>query len=124
MDQRKTDARRIAEEALGERPESAIPEAAKQHAVSAPEAPAVSAGANASLAARTAEAVGEREGGAYADATVEEAQRRSRQSVRQRRSTQAQATQWLSDQFGRPPLIVVSAFALGYLASFVIHRRR
>jgi hypothetical protein len=35
MNERNTDARRIAEEAVGERPESAIPEAAKQHVVRA-----------------------------------------------------------------------------------------
>ena len=70
------------------------------------------AGPQASLAARSAEAVGERESGAYADATIEEAQRRSRATVR--RSSQAQATQWLLHQFGRQPLVVISAFELGY----------
>jgi hypothetical protein len=122
MVERDTDARRIAEEAVGERPASAIPEAAKQQAVTAPEARAASAGPQASLAARTAEAVGEREGGAYAGGTIEEAQRRSRETGR---SSQAQATQWLSDQFGRQPFIVISAaFALGYLAATVINSRR
>src|SRR5688572_1903954 len=99
MDERTTDARRIAEEAVGERPASAIPEAAKQHVVRAPDPSGAPAGPRASLAARTAEAVGEREGGAYAGGTIEEAQRRSRETVR--RSSQPQSTQWLSDQFGR-----------------------
>lgn len=122
MAERNTDARRIAEEAVGERPESATPEAAKQHVVRAPEARGASAGPRARLAARTAEAVGERESGAYADATIEEAQRRSRATVR--RSSQAQATQWLSHQLGRQSLVAISAFALGYLAASVINHRR
>jgi hypothetical protein len=122
-DSRKTnDPRRIAEEAVGERPGSAIPEAAKQQVV---RAPAASAGPQASLAARTAEAVGEREGGAYADGTIEEAQRRSRETVRRPRSSQAQATQRLSHKLARQPLMVISAaFALGYLAASVINHRR
>ena len=120
MAERNTDARRIAEEAVGERPESAIPEAAKQHVV---RAPAASAGAQARLAARTAEAVGERESGAYADASIEEAQKRSRETVRPK-STQARAARWVSNQIGRQPMIVISAFALGYLAALVVHHRR
>jgi hypothetical protein len=124
MNERNTDARRIAAEAVGERPQSAIPEAAKQHVVRAPEALAASAGPQASLAVRTAEALGEREGGAYADATIEEAQSRSRETVRRPRSSQAQAAQWLSYQLGRQPIIVFSAFALGYLAASVINHRR
>jgi hypothetical protein len=122
MNERNTDTRRIAEEAVGERPGSATPEVAKQHVVK-PEARTASAGPQASLAAKTAEAVGEREGGAYADATVEEAQRRSRESVRMPRSSQAQGNQWLSHQFGRQPLMLISAFALGYLAASVINHR-
>jgi hypothetical protein len=124
MDEQTTDARRIAEEAVGERPESATPEAAKQHAVRAPEALASSAGPKASLAAKTAEAVGEREGGAYADATVEEAQRRSRQTLQRPKSSQAQAAQWLFRELRRQPIIVISAFALGYLAASVINHPR
>ena len=123
MAERSTDARRIAEEAVGERPESAIPEAARQRVVRAPEALAASAGPQASLAARTAEAVGERESGAYADASIEEAQRRSRETVRPK-STQARAARWVSNQIGRQPMIVISAFALGYLAALVVHHRR
>ena len=37
MDERDTDARRIAEEAIGERPEVAIPDAAKQNVIKRPE---------------------------------------------------------------------------------------
>ena len=44
MDERDTDARRIAEEAIGERPEVAIPDAAKQNVIKRPEDLAVSAG--------------------------------------------------------------------------------
>ena len=122
MDERDTDARRIAEEAIGERPEVAIPDAAK-NVIKRPEDLAVSAGPQASLATQTAEAVGEREGGAYADGTIEEAQRRSRETVRQK-SSQAQATQWLHRRLGSQPLTVISAFALGYIASLVVHHRR
>lgn len=114
MAEQNTDARRIAEDAVGARRESAIPEAAQQRVVMAPEARAASAGPRASLAARTAEAVGERESGAYADGTIEEAQRRSRETVR--RSSQV--------QMGRQPLVAFSAFALGYLAASVINHRR
>ena len=110
MAERNTDARRIADEAVGGRPESAIPETARQHVVRTPEARPSAAGPQASLAARTAEAIGEREAGAYADATIEEAQKRSRETVR--RSSQALTTQWLSHQLGRQPFIVISAFAL------------
>ena len=123
MDERDTDARRIAEEAIGERPEVAIPDAAKQNVIKRPEDLAVSAGPQASLATQTAEAVGEREGGAYADGTIEEAQRRSRETVRQK-SSQAQATQWLHRRLGSQSLTVISAFALGYIASLVVHHRR
>ena len=123
MDERDTDARRIAEEAIGERREGAIPDTAKQNVTKRPEDLAVSAGPQASLATQTAEAVGEREGGAYADGTIEEAQRRSRETVRQK-SSQAQATQWLHRRLGSQPLTVISAFALGYIASLVIHHRR
>jgi hypothetical protein len=124
MSDRNTDARRIAEEAVGERPESAIPDAAKQNVMGAPKGLSASAGPQASLATKTAEAIGEREGGAYADATIDEAQRWSRETVRQTRSSQTQAAHWLSNQLGRQPLVVISAFALGYLASLVIHHRR
>jgi hypothetical protein len=122
MAERNTDARRIAEEAVGERPASAIPETARQRVAAAPSPAAAPAGPRASLAARTAEAVGEREGGAYADATMEEAQRRSRQTVG--RSSQAHVARWLSDQFGPQPLVVMAAFGLGYLAASVVNRRR
>ena len=116
------DTRRIAEEAVGERPASAIPETTRQRVATTPDARAASVGPLASLAARTAEALGEREGGAYADASIEEAQRRSRETIR--RSSQAQATKWLSRQLGPLPLVVISAFALGYLAASVINHRR
>jgi hypothetical protein len=124
MNDRNTDSRRIAEESVGERPESAIPDAAKQNAGRAPEYLATSTGPQASLAAKTAEALGEREGGAYADGTIEEAQRRSRKAVRATKSSQAQVAHWFFNQVGRQPFVVISAFTLGYLASLVIHHRR
>lgn len=68
MDNTKTDAQKIADEAVGQRPETAIPDAAKQ-SVTTPDQIgelAHSAGPEASVAALTAEALGERDDGAYA----------------------------------------------------------
>jgi hypothetical protein len=117
-----TDRRKIADEAVGLRPESAIPEAAKDR-VPKPW-PAASAGPGASMATRTAEAQGERVGDAYAypDATPEEVQARSRQSV-QRRSSQA------GSNFSQEPWMIAAgiaagAFALGYIAALMLHRRQ
>jgi hypothetical protein len=106
--------RRIADEAVGQRPASAIPEAAKDRV---PEGrPANSAGPHASVAAMTAEAMGETSGDAYAypDATPEEARARSRASLRHG-SARLDSTP--------PMLTAAAAFALGYVAALVIHRR-
>ena len=117
------DTRRIAEEAVGERLEDAQLNVPKQNVARAPEDLVTSGGPQPSLAAKTAESVGEREAGAYADATVQEARRRSRASVG-RSPSQRQAARWLSNQFGNQPFVVISAFGLGYLAALIIHHRR
>jgi hypothetical protein len=112
------DRRRIAEEAVGQRPESAIPEAAKDRV---PEGrPAASAGPHASVAVRTAEALGETVADAYAypDATPEEVRNRSRGSGRRLSRLQGGAAS------GSPSMMMAAGFALGYVAALVIHQRR
>lgn len=126
MDDTKIDTRRIAAEAVGERPASATPDAAKEKLRTLPEefvrpVPA-SAGPQASLAAKTAEAVGERVGDAYADATMAEAQRRSQQSIGHAATFHATVG---SHWFGQQPLMTAAAgFALGYVAALMVHRSR
>jgi hypothetical protein len=80
MDDKKPDPKTIAEEAVGERRGNPTPDAAK---LEMPTEEAIrqlarSAGPQADIAAKTAEAVGERVGGAYADGTMGEATARSR----------------------------------------------
>lgn len=107
---------RIADEAVGERPASAIPEAARNRV---PEiAPALSAGPLASVATRTAEALGERTGGAYAypDATPEEVRSLSHAAVGH--GTRRTGTGW-----GGKLMIAAAGFAVGYVASLLIHHR-
>jgi hypothetical protein len=108
--------RRIADEAVGQRPESAIPEAAKDRV---PEGrPATSAGPNAAVATKTAEALGETVGNAYAypEATAEEVRNRSRAHVR-RRSTGN------GSDYAQQLMIAAAGFAIGYVAALLIHRR-
>lgn len=129
MDDTKTDTRRIAAEAVGERPASATPDAAKEKLRTLPEEfvrqVPDSAGPQASLAAKTAEAVGERVGDAYADATMAEARRRSQQSVRHA-ATRARFHATVGSRwFGQQPLMTAAAgFALGYVAALLVHRSR
>ena len=107
---------RIADEAVGERPASAIPEAARNRV---PEvSPALSAGPQASVATRTAEALGERVGDAYAypDATAEEVRTLSRASLRH--GSERTRLAW-----GRPLMIAAAGFAVGYVAALLIHNR-
>jgi hypothetical protein len=108
--------RRIADEAVGQRPASAIPDAAKDRV---PEGrPATSAGPHASVATKTAEALGETVGDAYAypDATLEEVRSKSRKYV-QRGSIGNEAG------FAQPFMIAAAGFALGYVAALLIHNR-
>jgi len=108
--------RRISDEAVGQRPASAIPDAAKDRV---PEGrPATSAGPHASVATKTAEALGETVGDAYAypDATTEEVRNRSREYVRHRPSASGSG---FAPQF----MIAAAGFALGYVAALLIHHR-
>src|SRR5687768_7183904 len=120
MDAKKPDARTIAEEAVGEIRGSPVPDAAKHDAV-APTGDVIrqrasSAGSQADMAAKTAEAVGERVGDAYADGTMGGAPARSRNIAQPAWSQASRAAQ--------PPFIAVAAgFALGYAAALLIHRR-
>ena len=75
MDDKKPDARTIAEEAVGEARGAPIPDAAKNKPATEEviRQLATSAGPQAGMANKTAEAVGERAGDAYADGTMGEA---------------------------------------------------
>ena len=66
MDEQKAYASDIVAEAVGERPGSLPPDTREQ----TPRPPAASAGPRARVADKTAESLGERSGGAYADATT------------------------------------------------------
>ncbi len=114
------DPQKIAEEAVGQRPETAIPDAAKESAITSDQIreQARSAGRQASVAALTAEAVGERDDGAYAydDATSDEVRKQEASLQIRRRSGVA---------FREPRYVaVIAGFALGYAAALLIHRRR
>ena len=120
MEDKKSDARTIAEEAVGQIRGAPIPDAAKDQAVTPTvevvRQLATSAGPRAGMAAKTAEAVGERVGDAYAGGTMGEATARSRNIVRPVRSQASRAAQ-------QPFIAVTAGFALGYAAALLIHRR-
>jgi hypothetical protein len=78
---------------------------------------ATSVGSQASRAVKTAEALGERGGGAYADAITDEAKERSRKFARHAASQVSRAAQ---ERF----MTVAAGFALGYAAALLIHRRQ
>ena len=110
------DRRRIADEAVGQRPESAIPDAARDRV---PEGrPAASAGPNASVATRTAEALGETAANAYAypDATADEVRNLSRSQARH-------ASRQTGTGSGLQFMIAATGFVLGYIAALVVHHR-
>ena len=117
MDDRKSDPRIIAEEAVGQARGSPTPDAAKA------EMPtedvilrlALSAGPQADIAAQTAESVGERVGDAYA--TTAEVKAGSRKVARTVASQASPAAQ-------QPFITVAAGFALGYAAALLIHRRQ
>jgi hypothetical protein len=111
MNERRT----IADEAVGQRPASATPDAARDRV---PEGrPATSAGPHASVATKTAEALGETVAGAYAypDATAGEARSRSRATVRRRAASHG-------SEAVQPLMIAAVGFAVGYVAALLIHR--
>ena len=78
---------------------------------------ATSVGSQVSKAAKTAEALGERDGGAYADAITDEAKERSRKVARHAASQASRAAQ---QRF----ITVAAGFALGYAAALLINRRQ
>jgi hypothetical protein len=105
----------IAAEAVGERP-GGLPTDTGEHAVPPV---AKSAGLGARMADKTAESVGERAGDAYADAATNETGERPRKVVPHagmQKGSQA-------GQFNQQTIVmVVAAFALGYVAALWIHR--
>ena len=117
MDDKKPDSRTIAEEAVGERRGSPTPDAVR------PDMPteevirqrATSAGPEADIAAKTAEAVGERVGDAYA--TTDEVKMGSRRVARRAASQASRAAQ---QRF----ITAAAGFAIGYAAALFIHRRQ
>lgn len=110
------DRRKIADEAVGQRPASATPEVARDRVPAG--RPAGSAGPHASVATKTAEALGETVGDAYAypDATPEEVRRRSREFMRH---------ESMRNRSGAAPpfMIATVGFALGYVAALLLHHR-
>ena len=118
MDGKKPDSRTIAEEAVGERRASPTPDAVKAEMPTEDDIRqlATSAGSQASRAAKTAEALGERDGGAYADAITDEAKERSRKAARHA----SQASRAAQQRF----ITVAAGFALGYAAALLINRRQ
>jgi hypothetical protein len=121
MDDKKPDARTIAEEAVGQTRGSPTPDTAKDQAVAPTDAEAMrqlatSAGPQAGLATKTAESVGERVGDAYADGTMGGATAPSRNIARPAWSQASRAAQ-------QPFVAVAAGFALGYAAALLVHRR-
>ena len=119
MDGKKPDSRTIAEEAVGESRGSPTPDAVKAEMPTEEDIRqlATSAGSHSSRAAKTAESLGERAGGAYADGTMGGATARSRNIAQPAWSQASRAAQ--------PPFIAVAAgFALGYAAALLINRRQ
>src|SRR4051794_28001838 len=112
------DKRKIADEAVGERPASATPEVARDRVPEAAQQSQHSVGSQASIAARTAEAIGERVStGAYADPATDRAS--GRWPILARRSPMKMATY----SGGQSYLTMTAIFALGYAAAWLIHRR-
>ena len=115
MDDKKGYSSRIAAESVGETLGSPPPNTG-QHAV---RPIATSSGSGARVADKTAESVGERAGDAYADATTDEARERSRMAVRHDGMQRGpQAGQFNQQSF----VMVVAAFALGYVTALSLHR--
>src|SRR5437763_17119133 len=115
MDDKKPDARTIAEEAVGEARGAPVPDAARDKPATEEviRQLATSAGPQADIAARTAESVGERVGDAYA--TTDDVKMGSRKVARRAASQASRAAQ-------RPFISVVAGFALGYVAALLMHR--
>ncbi|HWO85999.1 MAG TPA: hypothetical protein VNN75_05870 [Stellaceae bacterium] len=144
METRKQDRDAIAEEAVGQRHEDPPPYAVKKQPDISQEEMAQrlskSAGPRASIPEKTAEAVGERVGDAYADPGSAVARNRPGMIARLAGpfgrpsgngaadpvlGAMRQVTQVVSRQFDEQPLLIVAAsFALGYMTGLLLHGRR
>jgi hypothetical protein len=110
--------RRITDEAVGERPASTTPEVARDRVPEAAQQSQRSVGSQASIAARTAEAMGERVStGAYADPATDRAS--GRWPILARRSPM----EMTAYSGGQSYLMMAAIFALGYATAWLIHRR-
>ena len=110
--------RRIAGEAVGERQASATPDVARDRVPEAALRSQRSVGSQASIADRTAEAMGERVStGAYADPATDRAS--GRWPILARRSSTGMASQ----SGGQSYLMMAAIFALGYAVAWLAHRR-
>ena len=127
MQTRKQDPDAIAEEAVGQRHGDPPPYAVKEKPDVSQEEIArqlsKSAGPRASIPEKTAEAVGERVGDAYADPGSAAARNRpgiiARSAGPHERS--GAVRQVLDEQ---PLMMVVASFALGYMTALMLHGRR
>jgi hypothetical protein len=144
MQTRKQDPDAIAEEAVGQRHEDPPPYAVKvQPEMSQQEMArrlSEPAGPRASIPEKTAEAVGERVGDAYADPGSAAARNRPAQIARlagphgrpsgngaadPQLGAVRQMTQVVSHQLHEQPFLTVAAsFALGYMTALLLHGRR
>src|SRR3954447_2001099 len=112
------DRRKIADEAVGERPASATPDVARDRVPEAALRSPFSVGPQASTAAKTAESIGERVStGAYADPTTD------RVSSRWPTLARRLSMEMTSYSGGQSYLMMAAIFALGYAAAWLIHRR-
>jgi hypothetical protein len=110
--------RRIADEAVGERPASVTPDVARDRVPEAALQSPRSVGSQASIAARTAEAMGERVStGAYADPATDRVS--GRWPTLARRPSIGRA----SYAGGQSYLMMAAIFALGYATAWLIHHR-
>jgi hypothetical protein len=132
METRKQDPAAIADEAVGQRHGDPPPYAVKKQPDMSQEEMArrlsKSAGPRASISEKTAEAVGERVGDAYADpgSAAARSERSSGNGVADPvLGAVRQVAQLVSHQFGEQPFMMVAAgFALGYMTALMLHGHR
>ena len=127
MQTRKQDPDAIAEEAVGQRHGDPPPYAVKEKPDVSQEEMArrlsQPAGPRASIPEKTAEAVGERVGDAYADPGSAAARNRPGKLARAAGPLErSNVVRQLLDE--RPFLMVAASFALGYMTSLMLHGRR
>ena len=119
MDDKRPDPKAIADEAVGETRDRPTPDARNEKVETPTEdvirRHAMSEGAQADIATKTAESVGERVGDAYA--TTDEVKAGPRNVVRRAASQAGHTVQ-------QPFLAIAAGFALGYAAALLIHRRQ